>query len=83
MLGYPVLNPLEIYRLLIDTVLPLRDDYHVVIVPQGPKLFSFMTMLFQNSYPDIELICPSYHLKYAKDRLAYPEITGLDLHYVT
>lgn len=83
MIGYPVLNPLEIYKLLTDTVLPLRSDYHVVIVPQGPKIFSFMTMLFQNNYPDVELICPGYHLKHVKDRLAYPEITGLDLHYVT
>jgi hypothetical protein len=82
MIGYPVLNPVEIYKLFIDTVLPLRDDYHVVIVPQGPKIFSFMTMLFQNNYPDIELVYPGYHLKHAKDRLAYPEITVLDLHYV-
>lgn len=83
MIGYPILNPLEIYKLLTDTILPLRNDYHVVIVPQGPKILSFMTMLFQNNYPDVELICPRYHLKHVKDRLAYPEITGLDLHYAT
>ena len=83
MISYPVLNPLEIYKLLTDTILPLRDEYHVVIVPQGPKIFSFMTMLFQNSYPDVELICPEYHLKHVKDRLAYPEVTGLDLHFIT
>ena len=83
MIDYPVLNPLEIYKLLTDTALPLRNDYHVVIVPQGPKIFSFMAMLFQNNYPDIELINPGYHLKHAKDRLACMEITGLDLLYIT
>lgn len=83
MIGYPVLNPLEIYKVLTETVLPLRDEYHVVIVPQGPKIFSFMTMLFQNNYPDVELISPGYHLKHVKDRLPYSEYTGLDLFYVT
>lgn len=83
MLSYPVLNPVEIYQLLTNTVLPLRDDHHVIIVPQGPTIFSFMTMLFQNSYPDIELIYPGYHLKNEKDRLTCQEIIGLDLNYIT
>jgi hypothetical protein len=83
MIGYPVLNPSEIYKLLTDTILPLRSSFNVAIVPQGPKIFSFMAMLFQNNYPDVELICPRYRLKQVKDRLTSPEITGLDLNFAT
>ncbi len=61
--GFPIKDTRLMYKLLIDTIMPLREEYNIVIVPQGPKIFSLLSMIFQISYPDIELLYPSYKIK--------------------
>ncbi len=79
--GYPLQNTKLIYQLLIDTLLPLRQEYKIVIVPQGPKIFSLLSMIFQISYPDIELLYPSYKVKKIKDRKPSDRFISLDLEF--
>jgi len=81
--GYPLDNTEEIYRMLVDTILPLRRDYHVVIIPQGPKIFSLITMILQMSYPDIDLYYPTFKVRQIRDRVPFNEISSLDLVFGT
>lgn len=77
--AYPYNNTKEIYTLLIDIILPLREEYDVVIVPQGPKIFSLMAMIFQLSYPDICLYFPKIKRSQLRDRKPFDKTTSLEL----
>ncbi|MDA3823078.1 MAG: hypothetical protein PF450_10790 [Bacteroidales bacterium] len=79
--GYPLDNTKEMYSLLVNLILPLRSDYDVVIVPQGPKIFSLIAMVFQISYPDITLYFPKVKRNQLKDRKAYSEVTSHGLTF--
>lgn len=79
--NYPLINTRKIYQTLLDIILPLRQDYNIVIVPQGPKIFSLLSMVFQISYPDIQLNYPVYKVKQIKDRKPYQRFTTIDLEF--
>ena len=77
--GYPLQNTQEIYSLLIDLVLPLRKDYQIILVPNGPKIFSVIAMILHFSYPDIDLYHPKYNVKKISDRESSGQYTAFDL----
>jgi len=52
---YEADRPEEINSLLTSRCLDERIDSEVVIVPQGPKTFSMVSMLLSVRYPDIKL----------------------------
>lgn len=79
--GYPLNDTKEIYKILIDIILPLRQAYNIIIVPQGPKIFSVLSMIFQISYPDIELYYPAFKVKQIKDRKPFNTFTAIDLEF--
>ena len=61
LVAYPIRNGQAIYQSLINTILPLRDEYSIVLIPQGPKIFSVVSLLVHMGYPDIRISYP--HLK--------------------
>lgn len=77
--GYPLQNTQDIYGLLINLVLPLRKDYQIILVPNGPKIFSVISMILQFSYPDIDLYYPKYKIKKISDRESSGQYTAFDL----
>lgn len=79
--SYSINDTAEIYSLLLDLILPLRLDYKIIIVPQGPKILALMSMILQMSYPDIELHFPHYKRKQIQDRVSYNEYTSVDLYF--
>ena len=79
--GFPIKDTRLMYQLLIDTIMPLREDYNIIIIPQGPKIFSLLSMIFQISYPDIDLLYPSYKIKQIKDRKPYDSFMCVDLEF--
>lgn len=79
--SYPINNTAEIYSLLLDLILPLRLDYKIIIVPQGPKILALMSMILQMSYPDIELHFPHYKRKQIQDRVSFNDYTSVDLNF--
>ena len=52
---YEADKPEQINALLTSCCLDERVDSEVVIVPQGPKTFSMMSMLLSVRYPDVKL----------------------------
>ncbi len=60
LIAYPIRNGQTIYQSLIDTILPLRDEYSIIIIPQGPKIFSVVSMLVHMGYPDIMISYPVF-----------------------
>lgn len=78
---YPLTETQEIFNILLNIILPLRAEFQIVIVPQGPKIFSLLSMVFQISYPDIDLYYPGYKVKQIKDRKPYKRFTTLDLEF--
>ncbi|HEX2396114.1 MAG TPA: hypothetical protein VHI78_12265 [Bacteroidales bacterium] len=54
-INYECDRPEEINSLLTSRCLDERINSEVVIVPQGPKTFSIMSMLLSVRYPDIKL----------------------------
>lgn len=83
LMGYPLNDTEQLYRMLVNLVLPLRADYQVVIIPQGPKIFSLITMILQMSYPDIDLLYPKFKVRHIRDRIPFYEFTSLDLIFGT
>ncbi|MEX0988289.1 MAG: hypothetical protein WD052_12505 [Bacteroidales bacterium] len=81
LIGYPLNNPWEIYKILLNLILPLRMDYQITIVPEGPKILSLITMLLQFNYPDIELIIPRFKVKQLKEGVPFHEFTYIDLKF--
>lgn len=79
LIAYPIRNGHAIYQSLIDTILPLRNEYSIVLIPQGPKIFSVVTMLVHMGYPDIRISYPLYKQPPAADRLAKGDPVVLDI----
>lgn len=81
LIAYPIRNGQVIYQNLIDTILPLRNDYVINIIPQGPKIFSLASMLIHLSYPDTRISYPVIRKRPAIDRHPFGEPVILDVHF--
>ena len=81
LIAYPVNNGHIIYQSLIDTILPLRNDYAVTLIPQGPKIFSVASMLVQMGYPDTSISYPLFKKPQVSDRQPCGEPVILDVHF--
>ncbi len=69
LIAYPINHGQAIYQELIDVILPLRKDYDISIIPQGPKIFSLACILLQMGYPDTALNYPVFKRAQVQDRL--------------
>ena len=81
LIAYPIRNGQITYQILIDTILPLRNEYTVVLVPQGPKFFSVVAMLVHLGYPDIHISYPKFKKAPFVDRHPYDKPVGLEIHF--
>lgn len=79
LIAYPVRNGQSIYQSLIDTVLPLRNDYSVTLIPQGPKIFSVVAMLLHLGYPDTIISYPVFSKPPTTDKYASGDPVILDV----
>jgi len=79
LIAYPIQNGQIIYQTLIDTVLPLRNDYSVIMVPMGPKFFSVVAQLVHLGYPDIQISYPKFKKPPAVDQYPSDEPVALDV----
>jgi hypothetical protein len=79
LIAYPIRNGQTIYQSLTNTILPLRDDYSILLIPQGPKIFSVVSMLVYLGYPDIHLSYPVFKKPPAVDRQPSGEAVVLDI----
>ena len=79
LVSYPVRNGQEIYHSLINTILPLRNEYSIVLIPHGPKIFSLVSMLVHLGYPDIRISYPHFKKQAITDRLPKDEPVVLDI----
>ena len=69
LVAYPIRNGQSIYQSLIDTILPLRNEYSIMLIPHGPKIFSVVAMLVHMGYPDIRVSYPVFKKPPVADRL--------------
>jgi hypothetical protein len=81
LIAYPINNGHAIYQSLINTILPLRDDYRITLVPQGPKIFSLACLLIKMSYPDVRIRYPRFKKDQILDRQACGEPVIMDIHF--
>jgi hypothetical protein len=79
LISYPIRNGQAIYQSLIDIILPLREEYSVVLIPQGPKIFSVVSMLVHMGYPDIRISYPLFKNPPAADRLPMDAPVVMDI----
>lgn len=79
LIAYPIRNGQAIYQSLINTLLPLRDEYSIVLIPQGPKIFSVVSMLVHMGYPDVRISYPHIKKPPAADRQPKDEPVVLDI----
>lgn len=79
LIAYPIRNGQLIYQILMDTILPLRNEYSVILVPQGPKVFSVVAQLIHFGYPDIRLTYPKFKKPPVVDQHPSGEPVVLDL----
>lgn len=79
LVAYPIRNAQTIYQSLINTILPLRDEYSIVLIPQGPKIFSVVSMLVHMGYPDIKISYPRLKKSPPGDRLPKDAPVVLDI----
>lgn len=79
LIAFPINNGQAIYQTLIDVILPLRDEYAITIIPQGPKIFSMASMLLQMGYPDTVLSYPVFKRDQVQDRMPCGEPVVLDI----
>jgi hypothetical protein len=68
LISYPIRNGQAIYQSLINTILPLRNDYSIMVVAHGPKIFSVVSMLVHLGYPDVRISYPLFKKPPALDR---------------
>ena len=78
-MAYPIRNGQVIYQSLVDTILPLRHEYSIILIPQGPKIFSVVSMLIHMVYPDIRISYPLIKNPPAADRLPMDAPVVLDI----
>ena len=81
LIAYPIHNGQMIYQSLIDTILPLRNEYSITLIPQGPKIFSVASMLVQMGYPDTLISYPVFKKYQILDRMPCGEPIVLDVHF--
>ncbi len=79
LISYPIRNGQTIYQSLIDTILPLRTDYSIILVPHGPKFFYLVSLLVHLGYPDIQVKYPKFKKSVAIDRTSCGEPVILDV----
>jgi len=79
LISYPIRNGQSIYQSLINTILPIRNDYSIMIIPHGPKIFSLVAMLIHLGYPDIRISYPSFKKPPVADRSPLGEPVILDI----
>jgi hypothetical protein len=79
LVAYPIRNGQSIYQSLIDTILPLRHEYSILLIPQGPKIFSVVAMLVHMGYPDIRISYPVFKKVSLADRLPCDTPVILDI----
>ena len=79
LVAYPIRNAQTIYQSLINIILPLRNEYSIVLIPQGPKIFSVVSMLIHMGYPDIRISYPRYKKPPAADREPKDDPVVLDI----
>ncbi len=79
LISYPINNGQSIYQSLIDVILPLRSEYAITLIPQGPKIFSVASMLLQMGYPDIMISYPVFKRNQLRDRLPCGKPVVLDV----
>ena len=79
LISYPIRNGQAIYQSLINTILPLRNNYSIIIIPHGPKIFSVVAMLIHLGYPDIRISYPSFKKPAAADRSPSGKPVVLDI----
>jgi hypothetical protein len=60
LVAYPVHNCYEIYQILINIIMPLRNEYTISLVPRGPKVFSVASLLVNAGYPDTVISTPEF-----------------------
>lgn len=81
LIPYPVHNAQNIYQILSNTILPLRDDYNITVIPRGPKIFSMVSMLVQLGYPEINLSYPVFKRGNFQDRKTSGEPVIIDISF--
>ena len=79
LIAYPIRNGQAIYERLIDTILPLRHNYTIILVPHGPKIFSLVAMLIHLGYPDAMISYPVFKKPPNQDRIPSGEPVLLDI----
>ena len=79
LVSYPIRNGQTIYQSLIDTILPLRTEYSIILVPHGPKFFCVVSLLVHLGYPDIQVNYPKFKKSVAIDRSSCDEPVYLDV----
>lgn len=79
LVSYNIRNGQEIYQSLINIILPLRNEYSIVLIPHGPKIFSVVSMLVHLGYPDIRISYPRFKKHVIADRLPADEPVVLDI----
>jgi hypothetical protein len=79
LISYPIRNGQVIYERLIDTILPLRNKYTIILIPHGPKIFSLVAMLVHLGYPDIVISYPIFKRPPTQDRIPSGEPVILDI----
>jgi len=79
LVAYPIRNGQAIYHSLINTILPLRNEYSIVLIPQGPKIFSVVSMLVHMGYPDVRISYPRFKKPATADREPKDEPVALDI----
>ncbi len=79
LVSYPIRNGQTIYQKLIDTILPLRTEYSIILVPHGPKFFYVVSLLVHLGYPDIQVFYPKFKKSVAIDRTSCDEPVFLDV----
>jgi len=79
LISYPIHNGQSIYQSLINTILPLRNDYSIIIIAHGPKIFSLVAMLIHLGYPDVRISYPSFKKAPVADRSPLGEPVILDV----
>ena len=79
LVAYPIRNAQTIYQSLINIILPLRNEYSIVLIPQGPKIFSVVSMLIHMGYPDIKISYPRFKKPPAADREPKDDPVVLDI----
>lgn len=78
LIAYPIRNGQIIFQNLIDTILPLRSDYSIIMVPHGPKIFSLVAQLVHLGYPDTQISYPKFKKPSVVDQYPSDEPVVLD-----